>query len=327
MSNKENLPFNENAQSIYNFKKSNSFIKKKVLSEDANKKILLVEKQNSKGYEGSNYFSIKIYKNLMQRGINTSQLRELSILKSIKNENIIRLIDYHFFKEKSEIWMLMDYFPINLKQFFYENRENKEIMNENFFKNIAFQIISAVDYLHQNMIIHRNLKLENILYDKKKNLIKISNFKLSRKIDFNTNCKYSNIGSSSYKPPEVILGLSNYSSKYDIWSIGCLLVEICTGKVLFNADNSIDVLKIMYKLFGSLKEFKSFPLSNIIVNMPNDEGIGLINYIKKYQKFEFENNNFYDLIEKILLIDPNKRLNTNNILNYPWFLNSKNISV
>ena len=254
---------------------------------------------------------------------NTNQLRELSILKNINNENIIRLIDYKLLKEKSEIWMLMDYFPINLKQFYHENRENKKIMNENFFKNIAFQIISAVDYLHQNMIIHRDLKLENILYDKNKNIVKISNFNLSRKIDFNINHKYSNIGSSSYKPPEVILGLRNYSTKYDIWSVGCILVEICTDKVLFNADNSIDVLKLMYKLFGTLKEFNNFPLSKIIVNLPKDEGIGLINYIKKFQKFEFENNNFYDLIEKILFIDPNKRLNTKIILKHPWFIKSK----
>ena len=51
-------------------------------------------------------------------------------------------------------------------------------MNEKFFKNISYQILSGINYLHQNMIIHRDLKLENILYDKEKNIVKITDFGL-----------------------------------------------------------------------------------------------------------------------------------------------------
>ena len=59
------------------------------------------------------------------------------------------------------------------------------------------------------------------------------------------------------------------------------------------------------------------------MNLPEKNGMGLINYIKTYKKFEFENENFYDLIEKMLCIDPSKRINACNCLNHPWFKDFK----
>ena len=91
-------------------------------------------------------------------------------MKTINHPNAMNLKDFKFCREDREIWILMDYIPLELGKFFSQNRTNKEVMNEKFFKNISYQILNGINYLHQNMIIHRDLKLENILYDEEKNI-------------------------------------------------------------------------------------------------------------------------------------------------------------
>ena len=206
-----------------------------------------------------------------------------------------------------------------------ENKDNKKVMNEEFFKKIAYQILQGINYLHQNRIMHRDLKLENILYDESKEICRIGDFGLSRQFDYDVTSQYTDVGTFPYKPPELILGLTHYSTAFDIWSIGCVFVEICTGRHLFGEDNSLGVLKLMYKIFGSFNEtilpgFKNFPSSKLLDNLPQTKGIGLINYIKSNQKFELSND-FYDIIEKMLCINPMKRINAKECLTHPWFSN------
>ena len=246
-------------------------------------------------------------------------------MKKIKHPNVINLVDYKFCHEDREVWILMDYLPTDLSKFYAENYANPRVMNEKFFKNIAHQILSGVNYLHQNRIIHRDLKLENILYDETKNIARIGDFGLSRQYDYDINCQYTNVGTYPYKPPELILGLSQYSTSFDIWSLGCIFVEIVINSHLFGEDNELGVIKLMMNIFGTFNEkllpgYKDFPNSKrLLENIQECQGIGLVNYIKKNQKFEFENENFYDLIVQMLCVDPTKRYSAKKCLEHPWF--------
>ena len=133
------------------------------------------------------------------------------------------------------------------------------------------------------------------------------------------------MGTYPYKPPELILGLNHYSTSFDIWSLGCIFVEIVIHNHLFGEDNDLGVIKKMMNIFGTFNEkllpgYKDFPNSKrLLENLPVYQGIGLVNYIKKNQKFEFENENFYDLIEQMLCVDPTKRCNAKKCLEHPWF--------
>ena len=93
---------------------------------------------------------------------------------------------------------------------------------------------------------------------------------------------------------------------------------------LFGAEDPVGVLKLMYDIFGSFNDnvlpgYKDFPNANLVVNLPEKEGIGLVEYIKQNQKFKFENDNFYDLITKMLCIDPSKRITAKECLKHPFF--------
>ena len=341
MSKEKILSFEVNSnKTYYNFRKG-KYKKTKTLGEGSFGKVILVEKVDPNAPNDSKCFAIKISKRFKKvskrnknpgiisveeekpREINFIEIRELVIMRKINHPNVMNLKDFKLCREDREIWILMDYIPLDLGKFLSQNKANKEVMNEKFFKNISYQILSGINYLHQNMIIHRDLKLENILYDKEKNIVKITDFGLSRYFDFDISARYTDVGTFPYKPPELILGCTYYSTNFDIWSLGCILIEIVTGCHLFGESDALGVLKLMFKIFGSFNEktlpgFKNFPSSKILENLPETSGIGLINYIKDKKLFDFENDDFYDLIEKMLFIDPTKRISAKECLCHPW---------
>ena len=338
----EIFEINENKE-IYKIR-SNQYIKIKTLGEGGCGKVFLVKQENSFNEKDSKYFALKINKKFKVIGdnndernkeekpkeLNFIETRELFILKKVKGHpNVIDLVDFYIDREEHAIWLLMDYIPNDLGKFFFKNENNPEIMNEKFFKKIAYQILSGVKHFHQKDIMHCDLKLENILYDEAKDIIKIADFGLSRQYDYDINNQYADVGTYPYKPSEIILGLRHYSPSFDIWSLGCIFVEICTGLRLFGKDNSKGVIKLIYEKIGPFNEevfpgYKYFPKSNLLEKFSEIKGMGLINYIIRNKKFEFENNNFYDLIEKMLCINPLKRINAKECLTHSWFSDKNN---
>ena len=330
-------------KSVYRLRKY-GFLKKIItLGEGSFGKVILAEKIDLLNQGDSKKFALKISKGFKKfseenetEGKNKGEerrkeltfvcLRELYIMNRIKHVNVINLLDFNLSRENGQLYLLMEYIPTDLSKFFHENRENPNIMNEHFLKNISFQILNGLNYLHENNIIHRDIKLENILYDPKNNIAKIGDFGLSRQFDYDLSVQYTDVGTYPYKPPELLLGLTHYTSSLDIWSTGCILVEICIGTHLFGQDNALGVMSLIYKIFGSFKddilsEFKNFPSYRIFKSLPETQGIGLVNYIKENQKFNFVNEDFFDLIEKMLCIDPVKRINAKDCLAHKWFFN------
>jgi serine/threonine protein kinase len=334
-------------KSVYVFRKYGRLQKVETLGEGSFGKVILAKKIDVTNQEDSKEFAIKISKGFRKfskkvdqrngsedknkeeekrKELNFVELRELYIMKKIKHQNVINLLDFNLNRKDKELCILMEYLHTDLGKFFQENRQNPNVMNEDFLKNISFQILSGLNYLHENNIIHRDIKLENILYDSRNNIVKIGDFGLSRQFDYDLSTIYTDVGTYPYKPPELLLGLTHYSTSFDIWSTGCILVEICTGTHLFGKNNALEVISLMYKIFGSFNEailpgFKNFPNSKILETLPATQGIGLVNYIKENKKFDFVNDDFYNLIEKMLCIDPTKRINAKDCLAHRWFSN------
>ena len=157
----------------------------------------------------SNYFALKISKRF--------QYDRFQIRRN-RNQDSYGIYSYGF----NEVFSL--------------NKENPKIMNEKFYKNISYQIISGINFLHSERIIHRDIKLENILYYEKRNLTKIRDFGHSRTFDYCLENKYTDVGTYPYKQPEILLGLRKYTMAFDIWWIGCRLVQICSISLLFGAE-------------------------------------------------------------------------------------------
>ena len=180
----------------------------------------------------------------------------------------------------------------------------KDHLSEDEARHIFHQIIDAIDYMHQMGICHRDLKPENILFDSTYTNIKIIDFGLSNLYYTNLNpfndvqssyeeCDRDLLetpcGSPGYAPPEMVLGFSYNGLLTDIWSSGIILYAMLCGSFPFDDDSE----QILYsKIIKGVFEF------------PSDI------YLTKEAK---------DLIRKILVVNPNRRANIEEIKRDPWF--------
>ncbi|KAE8726784.1 Kinase superfamily protein isoform 3 [Hibiscus syriacus] len=189
-------------------------------------------------------------------------LDEIKLLKLVNKHDpgdkhhILRLFDYFYHRE--HLFIVCELLRANLYEF---QKFNQESGGEAYFtlgrlQIIARQCLEALDYLHELGIIHRDLKPENILIKSyTKCEIKI--------IDLGSSCFRTDnsclyVQSRSYRAPEVILGLP-YDQKVDLWSLGCILAEICSGEVLFPNDA---VVMILTRMVGMLGPFDTEMLEN-----------------------------------------------------------------
>lgn len=186
--------------------------------------------------------------------INTEQMREqgeieISILQHLnaanghENSCIIKGLDYFIFR--NHICATFEILGQNLYEF-SRSMHFKPLTNAQI-KSIATDILTGLSFIHNNKVIHCDLKPENVL------LCPGSTMK-TRIIDFGSSCyigrqKYEYIQSRFYRAPEVILGLP-YGPPMDIWSFGCIIGELMTGKPLFPGYDEAEQLEMYMEVLG-----------------------------------------------------------------------------
>ena len=251
-----------------------------------------------------------------------SEIHLLNKIKNIGNDNIIKMYDWTIDRNTCEVRILMEYMPFDLRSYFSKD-ENAENLDENKLKIITYQILNGLKSLHQNRIIHFDLKPENILYDPEDNNIKITDFSLSQYITYDLDKKrLLNGGTFSYMPVEGLVNTKKYSFSYDIWSLGCILLELLCRKNPFMGDDSEDVLNNIISIYGLeakyLTNFDEFCKNSCNLNYEKKR---LVNYIKKNKKIKLINDDLCDLISKMLSINPMNRIKAEEALKHSWFIN------
>ena len=211
----------------------------------------------------------------------------------------------------------MEYMPNNLRNYF-SKEENLINLDENLLKKIAFQILNGLGTLHKSRIIHFDLKPEKILFDPSNKSIKIADFVASRYITYDLDKKIFNGLTYSYMPIEGLLETKKYSFSYDIWSLGCILIELCCGKTPFKGNDKDKVLNNILLLFGnSLTNFDEYCKNSLDEDIQKKR---LINYIKINQKIKFISDDFCELIAKMLCINPRNRIKAEEALDILGYL-------
>ncbi|KAI5066126.1 hypothetical protein GOP47_0018750 [Adiantum capillus-veneris] len=194
---------------------------------------------------------LKIIKN--NKDFFDQSLDEIKLLKFVNKHDpadkyhILRLYDYFYHRE--HLFIVCELLRANLYEFHKFNRESG---GEVYFtmprlQSITLQCLEALEYLHRLGIIHCDLKPENILV-KSYSRCEIKIIDLGSSC-FQTDHLCSYVQSRSYRAPEVILGLP-YDQKIDIWSLGCILAELCTGNVLFQNDSLGTLLARVVGILG-----------------------------------------------------------------------------
>ena len=208
--------------------------------------------------------------------------REISILKKLNHYNIIKL--YNIIEDENYIYLIQEYISDKELLNFIQTSED---LSEKDICRLYQQIISGIEYCHEMGIAHRDLKLQNILLNYKKD-IKIIDFGLSNNYDKDMDeLLHSSCGSPIYAAPEMIKGIEYRGLNTDIWSSGIILYLMLCKCFPFNDKNNS-------KLYQKILAGK--------FNIPNNLS-----------------NDAKDIIIKLLKVNPQERIKLNDIKNHPWF--------
>ncbi|XP_024077574.1 serine/threonine-protein kinase ICK isoform X2 [Terrapene carolina triunguis] len=174
-------------------------------------------------------------------------LREVKSLKKLNHANIVKLKEV--IRENDHLYFVFEYMKENLYQLM---KERNKLFPESTVRNIMYQILQGLAFIHKHGFFHRDLKPENLLCMGPE-LVKIADFGLAREI--RSRPPYTDYVSTRwYRAPEVLLRSTSYSSPIDIWAVGCIMAEVYTLRPLFPGASEIDTIFKICQVLGTPKK-------------------------------------------------------------------------
>jgi len=248
--------------------------------------------------------------------------REFSIMSILDHPNIVK-VRHAFYttgEKLDEIYLnlVMNYVPENLNRLNKSYSEKKEIFPLFLIKLYIFQIARALNYMHNKKICHRDIKPQNILLDPQTNRIYLCDFgsaKLLKKGESNV----SYICSRFYRAPELLLGNEFYTTSIDIWSLGCVIAELFKGKPFLRTENKDEQINKIMECLGGPKEedlagfIDKEAAHELAKSTKGEKGKNFADLLPNCP------SEFIDLLYKILIYNPKKRLTAVEVMAHPAF--------
>jgi p38 MAP kinase len=238
--------------------------------------------------------------------------RELRMLKHMRHENIIGLLDV--FTPATNLETFNDvYLVTHLMGADLNNIVKTQKLSDEHVQFLVYQILRGMKYVHSAGIIHRDLKPSNIAVNEDCEL-KILDFGLARPTE---NEMTGYVATRWYRAPEIMLNWMHYHQTVDMWSVGCIMAEMLTGKALFPGTDHIDQLTRILVLCGTptedtLNKITSEEAQNYIRSLPQMER-------KNFSEvFKGANPLAIDLLEKTLELDADRRITAEQALAHPY---------
>ena len=251
-----------------------------------------------------------------REGFPITAIREIKLLQSFNHPNIVGLLE--MMVEHNQIYMVFDYMDHDLTGLLtHPELELQECHRKFIFK----QLMEGLNYLHEKRIIHRDIKGSNILLDNLGNL-KIADFGLARTMKILGEGEVADFTNRVitiwYRPPELLLGATDYGREVDIWGVGCLLIELYTKMAAFRGMDEISQLTKIFNILGT-PTLESWPE---IDKLPWFEMLKpKINIASKFkQKYSnVMSLDAYKLAEKLLALNPKHRPTAHEALQNQYF--------
>ena len=239
--------------------------------------------------------------------------RELRMLNHMQHDNIIGLLDIFTpatrFESFNDIYLVTHLMAAgNLG-----NIIKTEELSDELIQFLVYQILRGLKYVHSAGIIHRDLKPMNIAVNEDWEL-KILDFGLARPTE---NEMTGYVATRWYRAPEIILNWMHYHQSVDMWSVGCIMAEMLTGKPLFPGNDTIDQLSRVLDLCGT-------PTEETLKKIISEEAKIYVQSLPKMKRknfsevFKDSNPLLIDLLEKTLEIDVDKRITAEQALAHPY---------
>ncbi|AWP09781.1 cell division protein kinase 17-like [Scophthalmus maximus] len=246
-----------------------------------------------------------------EEGAPCTAIREVSLLKDLKHANIVTLHD--IIHTDKCLTLVFEYLEKDLKQYM---DDCGSIMSVHNVKIFLFQLLRGLAYCHRRKVLHRDLKPQNLLINEKGEL-KLADFGLARAKSVPTKTYSNEVVTLWYRPPDVLLGSTEYSTPIDMWGVGCIFYEMITGRPLFPGSTVEDELHLIFRILGTpteetwqgittSEEFKTY-------NFPQYNAEPLVNHAPRID------NDGHDLLSLLLQFEAKKRVSAEDALGHSYF--------
>ncbi|GJT01573.1 cyclin-dependent kinase G-2 isoform X1 [Tanacetum coccineum] len=255
-----------------------------------------------------------------REGFPLTSLREINILLSFHHPSIVDVKEVVVGSNLDSIFMVMEYMEHDLKALM---ETMKQPFSQSEVKCLMLQLFEGTKYLHENWVLHRDLKTSNLLLNNRGEL-KICDFGLSRQYGSPLKPYTQLVVTLWYRAPELLLGAKQYSTAIDMWSLGCIMAELLSKQPLFNGKTEFDQIDKIFKILGT-------PNETIWPGYSKLPGVK-VNFVKHQYNLlrrKFPATSFtgspvlsdagFDLLNKLLTYDPEKRITADAALNHEWF--------
>ncbi|XP_052605508.1 cyclin-dependent kinase 15 isoform X2 [Peromyscus californicus insignis] len=189
--------------------------------------------------------ALKVISMNAEEGVPFTAIREASLLKGLKHANIVLLHDIVHTKET--LTFVFEYMHTDLAQYMSRHPGGLHPHNVRLF---MFQLLRGLAYIHHQHVLHRDLKPQNLLISHLGEL-KLADFGLARAKSIPSQTYSSEVVTLWYRPPDALLGATEYSSELDIWGAGCIFIEMFQGQPLFpGVSNILEQLEKIWEVLG-----------------------------------------------------------------------------
>ncbi|RLN65452.1 hypothetical protein BBJ29_001155, partial [Phytophthora kernoviae] len=246
--------------------------------------------------------------------VKKTALREIKILKQLKHENIVSLLEV--FRMKGKLYLVFEYVE---KTILEEIERHPDGLDPSTLKRLMWQLVRAINFCHQHNIIHRDIKPENLLVSRN-GVLKLCDFGFARPLA-SAGAKYTEYVSTRwYRAPELLVGDVSYGKGVDVWSIGCMFAEIATGLPLFPGDSDIDQLYHIIRCIGHItsRQQDLFRKNSLYVGVKLPQATDLEPLEMRFSNLD---KTSLDFLRQTIVDEPLDRWTCAELFKHPFFAN------
>ncbi|CEH14465.1 pkinase-domain-containing protein [Ceraceosorus bombacis] len=252
-----------------------------------------------------------------EEGTPSTAIREISLMKELRHTNIVRLHDV--IHTESKLMLVFEFMEQDLKKYMDIHGE-RGALDPTTVRSFMFQLLKGTAFCHENRVLHRDLKPQNLLINKRGEL-KLADFGLARAFGIPVNTFSNEVVTLWYRAPDVLLGSRTYSTSIDVWSAGCIMAEMISGVPLFRGRDNSDQLNQILRILGTPDEITMKRLQNDspeiqVRPLPRTPRVPFQQLFPKAHPLAI------DLLDKLLKFDPTQRISADEALRHSYFTTS-----
>lgn len=270
--------------------------------------------------------AVKHVKNAVRHG--KSMVREIHLLAGLRHENLLHLIDFcAVARDFDDVFLVLPYMPADLHKVI----QSKQALTEKHVQVIMAQILRAMAHLHACGVAHRDLKPANVLISGDCKL-KVCDFGLARGDMLEAGDEGEQAGVLTeyvvtrwYRAPELLVENDTYDEGIDIWSVGCILAEFLGRKAIFPGRDYLQQLRLIIETLGP-------PSASDLSIIQNPQAVEYIKRLPNKSAVPFAtlypnaSGPAIDLLSKMLVFDPRKRISAAKALEHEYLLALHNVN-